>query len=77
MEGGYLNDGDIFFGNLIVDGMRVVMKMDFVFMNGGGICEVLKKGLIMWGDFYNIQLFGNVLMKFEIKGKDLREIINV
>lgn len=30
------------------------MKMDFVFMNGGGICEVLKKGFIMWGDFYNI-----------------------
>ncbi len=28
------------------------------------------------GDLYNIQPFGNVLTKLEIKGKDLREIIN-
>lgn len=59
------------FGNLIVDGMKVKMKFDFVLMNGGGIWDGIKKGLIIWGDFYNIQLFGNVLMKFEIKGKDL------
>ncbi len=28
------------------------------------------------GDLYNIQPFGNVLTRLEIKGKDLREIIN-
>ncbi len=35
-----------------------------------------KKGPITWGDLYNVQPFGNVLTKLEIKGKDLREIIN-
>lgn len=52
------------------------MKTDFALMNGGGIRETLKKGPITWGDLYNIQPFGNVLTKLEIKGKDLREIIN-
>lgn len=52
------------------------MKTDFALMNGGGIREALKKGPITWGDLYNIQPFGNVLTKLEIKGKDLREIIN-
>lgn len=30
--------GDIVFGNLIVDGMKVEMNVDFVLMNGGGVC---------------------------------------
>ncbi|MGJ8552273.1 endonuclease YhcR [Bacillus subtilis] len=76
MEGGYSNDGDTPLGNLIADGMRAAMKTDFALMNGGGIREALKKGPITWGDLYNIQPFGNVLTKLEIKGKDLREIIN-
>lgn len=76
MEGGYSNDGDTPLGNLIADGMRAAMKTDFALMNGGGIREALKKGPITWGDLYNIQPFGNVLTKLEIKGKDVREIIN-
>ncbi|MBL3649148.1 5'-nucleotidase C-terminal domain-containing protein [Bacillus vallismortis] len=76
MEGGYSNDGDTPLGNLIADGMRAAMKTDFALMNGGGIREALKKGPITWGDLYNIQPFGNVLTKLEIKGKDLRKIIN-
>ncbi|BBP88083.1 hypothetical protein BsIDN1_17010 [Bacillus safensis] len=35
----------------------------------------MKKGPITWGDLFNIQPFGNVLVKLEIKGKDLAEII--
>ncbi|WP_411809341.1 5'-nucleotidase C-terminal domain-containing protein [Bacillus mojavensis] len=76
MEGGYSNDGDTPLGNLIADSMRAAMKTDFALMNGGGIREGLEKGPITWGDLYNIQPFGNVLTKLEIKGKDLREIIN-
>lgn len=33
-------------------------------------------GKVTWGDLYNIQPFGNTLMTFEIKGKDLAPIIN-
>ncbi|MET1176269.1 5'-nucleotidase C-terminal domain-containing protein, partial [Paenibacillus amylolyticus] len=56
--------------------MKAKMKSDFALMNGGGIRDGIKKGAITWGDLYNVQPFGNVLTKLEIKGKDLREIIN-
>ncbi|MEH7633079.1 5'-nucleotidase C-terminal domain-containing protein [Bacillus pumilus] len=75
MEGGYSNDGDTPLGNLIADGMRYSMKSDFAMMNGGGIRQNLEKGPITWGDLFNIQPFGNVLVKLKIKGKDLVEII--
>ncbi|MGX4201350.1 LPXTG cell wall anchor domain-containing protein [Bacillus velezensis] len=76
ITGGYSNDGDTALGNLIADGMKAKMKSDFALMNGGGIRDGIKKGTITWGDLYNVQPFGNVLTKLEIKGKDLREIIN-
>ncbi|RDY86761.1 bifunctional metallophosphatase/5'-nucleotidase [Bacillus amyloliquefaciens] len=76
ITGGYSNDGDTALGNLIADGMKAKMKSDFALMNGGGIRDSIKKGPITWGDLYNIQPFGNVLTKLEIKGKDLRDIIN-
>ncbi|PIK32252.1 bifunctional metallophosphatase/5'-nucleotidase [Bacillus siamensis] len=76
ITGGYSNDGDTALGNLIADGMKTKMKSDFALMNGGGIRDGVKKGPITWGDLYNVQPFGNVLTKLEIKGKDLREIIN-
>lgn len=76
ITGGYSNDGDTALGNLIADGMKAKMKSDFALMNGGGIRDGIKKGTITWGDLYNVQPFGNVLTKLDIKGKDLREIIN-
>ena len=76
ITGGYSNDGDTALGNLIADGMKAKMKSDFALMNGGGIRDGIKKGPITWGDLYNVQPFGNVMTKLEVKGKDLREIIN-
>lgn len=69
MEGGYSNDGDTPLGNLIADGMRYSMKSDFAMMNGGGIRQNLEKGPITWGDLFNIQPFGNVLVKSTSRGK--------
>ncbi|WP_269154383.1 5'-nucleotidase C-terminal domain-containing protein [Bacillus sonorensis] len=76
MAGGYSNDGDTPLGNLIADGMKRAMNSDFALMNGGGIRQDLKKGPITWGDLFNIQPFGNVLVTLEIKGKDLYDIID-
>ncbi|WP_077737143.1 5'-nucleotidase C-terminal domain-containing protein [Bacillus sonorensis] len=76
MAGGYSNDGDTPLGNLIADGMRRAMNSDFALMNGGGIRQDLKKGPITWGDLFNIQPFGNVLVRLEIKGRDLYDIID-
>ncbi|RFA33418.1 endonuclease [Virgibacillus dokdonensis] len=76
LTGDYSNDGDHGLGNLLADGMKSVMNSDFAMMNGGGIRDDLLAGKVTWGDLYNIQPFGNTLMKFEIKGKDLVPIIN-
>lgn len=76
MAGGYSNDGDTPLGNLIADGMKHAMNSDFALMNGGGIRQDLKKGPITWGDAFNIQPFGNVLVQLEIKGRDLYDIID-
>ncbi|TYS38923.1 endonuclease [Bacillus swezeyi] len=76
MAGGYSNNGDTPLGNLIADGMRQAMNSDFALMNGGGIRQDLKKGSITWGDLFNIQPFGNVLVRLEIKGSDLFDILD-
>ncbi|MCG8399511.1 5'-nucleotidase C-terminal domain-containing protein, partial [Bacillus atrophaeus] len=56
--------------------MRQAMNSDFALMNGGGIRQDLKKGSITWGDLFNIQPFGNVLVRLEIKGSDLFDILD-
>ncbi|ASK61493.1 endonuclease [Virgibacillus phasianinus] len=75
LTGDYSNNGDHGLGNLIADGMKAAMDSDFAMMNGGGIRADLLAGDVTWGDLYNIQPFGNTLMKFEIKGADLYPII--
>lgn len=79
MQGGYGVKGligDNALGNLIADGMVAAMDSDFALMNGGGIRDNLNAGEITWGELYNIQPFGNVLTKLEIKGADLFPIMN-
>ncbi|MFD1739844.1 5'-nucleotidase C-terminal domain-containing protein [Bacillus salitolerans] len=68
--------GDNALGNLIADGMMVAMDSDFALMNGGGIREDLPAGEITFGDLFNIQPFGNYLVKFPVTGAQLREILN-
>ncbi|KKB33601.1 5'-nucleotidase C-terminal domain-containing protein [Bacillus thermotolerans] len=75
LTGSYTGEGGHGLGNLIADGMRAAMDSDFAMMNGGGIRDDLLAGEITWGELYNIQPFGNTLMMFEIKGKDLYPII--
>ncbi|MFC2947482.1 5'-nucleotidase C-terminal domain-containing protein [Virgibacillus sediminis] len=76
LTGDYTNDGDHGLGNLIADGMKWKMDSDFAMMNGGGIRDDLLAGEVTWGDLYNIQPFGNVLMQVEVKGEDLYPILN-
>jgi len=78
MNGGYAEKGaigDNALGNLIADGMRHAMHSDFALMNGGGIRDNLEKGEITWNDLFNIQPFGNTLVKLEVTGADLKEIL--
>ncbi|MFT8320129.1 MAG: 5'-nucleotidase C-terminal domain-containing protein, partial [Bacillus sp. (in: firmicutes)] len=79
MAGGYAIKGavgDNALGNLIADGMLTAMDSDFALMNGGGIRDDLNEGDITWNELFNIQPFNNTLVKLEITGSDLVEIIN-
>ncbi|WP_159881007.1 5'-nucleotidase C-terminal domain-containing protein [Paenibacillus puerhi] len=69
-------NGDQALGNLIADGMRANMQADFALMNGGGVRENLDIGDITWGELFSIQPFNNVLVKLEVTGADLEEILN-
>lgn len=79
MEGGYAGKGEIgdnALGNLIADSMAWVMDSDFAMMNGGGIRDQLDAGDITYGELYNILPFNNVLVKLEVTGSELKEILN-
>ncbi|WP_141603515.1 5'-nucleotidase C-terminal domain-containing protein [Terrilactibacillus laevilacticus] len=79
MEGGYATKGekgDNALGNLVADSMKSAMNSDFALMNGGGIRDNLDKGNITWNDLFNILPFGNTLVKMDITGKDLQDILN-
>ncbi|WP_257348156.1 5'-nucleotidase C-terminal domain-containing protein [Pseudalkalibacillus decolorationis] len=79
LEGGYATKGlygDNALGNLIAEGMRWEMEADFALMNGGGIRDDLDAGPITWGELYNIQPFGNMLVKLDVTGDDLRKVLN-
>jgi 2',3'-cyclic-nucleotide 2'-phosphodiesterase (5'-nucleotidase family)/endonuclease YncB( thermonuclease family) len=79
MDGGYTQKGiigDNALGNLIADGMAAAMDSDFALMNGGGIRDDLNAGDITWNELFNIQPFGNTLVKLEVTGSDMEAIIN-
>ncbi|MFC4321982.1 5'-nucleotidase C-terminal domain-containing protein [Litchfieldia salsa] len=79
IDGGYASKGEIgdnALGNLIADGMIAAMDSDFALMNGGGIRADLDQGEITWSELFNIQPFGNTLVKVEVTGADLRDILN-
>ncbi|CAG7635859.1 5'-nucleotidase C-terminal domain-containing protein [Paenibacillus allorhizosphaerae] len=79
MPGGYGvkgATGDNALGNLIADGMRYEMNSDFALMNGGGIRDNLSEGDITWGEAFNIQPFGNTLVKVNVTGAQFEEILN-
>jgi 2',3'-cyclic-nucleotide 2'-phosphodiesterase (5'-nucleotidase family)/endonuclease YncB( thermonuclease family) len=79
MAGGYTQKGligDNALGNLIADGMAAAMDSDFALMNGGGIRDDLNAGEITWNELFNIQPFGNTLVKLEVTGSDMQAIIN-
>ncbi|WP_134702367.1 5'-nucleotidase C-terminal domain-containing protein [Ammoniphilus sp. YIM 78166] len=68
--------GDMALGNFIADGMRWSMQADFALMNGGGVRDNIDVGPITWGELFNVQPFGNTLVKIEVTGQQFIEILN-
>ena len=68
--------GESALGNLIADAQRTIMDSDFAFMNPGGIRSDLLAGAVTWGDLYTIQPFNNYLIKIELTGQQIYDLLN-
>ncbi|QCJ44131.1 bifunctional 2',3'-cyclic-nucleotide 2'-phosphodiesterase/3'-nucleotidase [Bacillus sp. S3] len=68
--------GEQVLGNIIADSMRWQMDTQMGFMNPGGIRNDINAGEITWGELFNVQPFGNDLIKMTVTGDVLKELLN-
>jgi 5'-nucleotidase len=79
--------GESALGNLIADAQRAAMGTDFAFMNPGGIRADLlfaatpgnaadANGLALWGELFTIQPFGNSLVRMNMTGQQIYDLLN-
>jgi 2',3'-cyclic-nucleotide 2'-phosphodiesterase (5'-nucleotidase family) len=62
-------------GNLIADAQRWAGKADIAVMNNGGIRADLRQGPATYGSLFEIQPFGNQLVRLRVRGSDLRSYL--
>ncbi len=62
-------------GNLIADAQRAGAHADVAVMNNGGIRADLRAGPASYGTLFEIQPFGNMLVRVTVLGKDLRSYL--
>ncbi|WP_410981916.1 bifunctional metallophosphatase/5'-nucleotidase [Bacillus cereus] len=67
--------GESKLGTFLAIAQRQTMQADISFVNPGTIRHNLKKGIITWEDSFLIQPFGNKLIKMDLSGKDIRNIL--
>lgn len=68
--------GESALGNLIADAQRHAMGADIAFMNSGGIRADISAGDVSWGDLFTVQPFNNDLVKMELSGQDIVDLLN-
>lgn len=79
--------GESALGNLIADAQRAALGTDFAFMNPGGIRADLTfaatpgnasdaDGLALWGELFTVQPFGNSLVKLDMTGQQIYDLLN-
>jgi 2',3'-cyclic-nucleotide 2'-phosphodiesterase (5'-nucleotidase family) len=62
-------------GNLIADAQRAATHSDVAVMNNGGIRADLRAGPVSYGGLFEVEPFGNLLVRVTVRGKDLRAYI--
>jgi 5'-nucleotidase len=67
---------DTSLGNLIADAQRSAMGTQIAFMNPGGIRAPIDAGEITYGDLFNVQPFGNSLVKMDLTGAQILTLLN-
>lgn len=68
--------GESALGNFIADAQRAATGTDFAFMNPGGIRADLLAGDVTWGELFTIQPFGNTLVKLNMTGQQIYDVLN-
>ena len=59
-------------GNFIADAQRAAAHADVAVMNNGGIRSDLRAGPLSYGTLFELQPFGNLLVRVAVHGRDLR-----
>jgi 5'-nucleotidase len=62
-------------GDLIADAQRVATGADMAFMNAGGIRTSLEAGDVTWGDLFAVQPFGNSIVRMEMTGAQVLDLL--
>jgi 2',3'-cyclic-nucleotide 2'-phosphodiesterase (5'-nucleotidase family) len=76
LDDSLLTRGDEYpLGGLIADAWRVATGADFAVMNRGGVRRELYPGPITYGQLFELQPFGNTLVRVDLTGRDLRLIM--
>jgi 5'-nucleotidase len=68
--------GESALGNLIADSQRQAMGTDFAFVNPSGIRDDIHVGSVTWGQLYTVQPFNNILMKINLTGQQIYDVLN-
>jgi 2',3'-cyclic-nucleotide 2'-phosphodiesterase/3'-nucleotidase/5'-nucleotidase len=64
--------GEYALGRLIADAQRAATDADVAIMNNGGIRTNVEAGQVTWGELFQVQPFGNLLVKLQLTGAQLR-----
>jgi 2',3'-cyclic-nucleotide 2'-phosphodiesterase/3'-nucleotidase/5'-nucleotidase len=67
--------GDYPLGRLIADAQRAATDAHVAIMNNGGIRTNIEAGPVTWGELFQVQPFGNLLVKLQLTGAQLRSAI--
>jgi 5'-nucleotidase len=62
-------------GRLIADAQRHAGDAQIAIMNNGGVRAALDSGTVTWGEAYQVHPFGNLLVKLELTGAQVREAL--
>ncbi|MBX3146793.1 MAG: bifunctional metallophosphatase/5'-nucleotidase [Gemmatimonadales bacterium] len=62
-------------GNLIADAQREAVGADFALMNNGGIRRSLLAGPVTYSDLFELQPFGNQMLRVRVNGAVVRRMV--
>lgn len=63
-------------GNLVADAQRAALGTDLAFTTPAWLRADLLPGKITWGDLFAVQPFGNRLMRLQLSGSEVIELLN-